>query len=166
MQGETSRTRLVGFSFGYDTTMILRDLPKDKLKELAKEDRIWVTIFPYRYQIKWTQRKWLKIYRYQKSEGCIKWIKCGIIRIDDCFGFFQSSFESAITEWGIGSIAERSFISHFKSRRQEDKKKDWNDWITYNQLECKLLVELMEALQRTLLKAEIHLPGNWYGSGC
>src|SRR5437667_986449 len=61
MQGETSRTRLVGFSFGYDTTMILRDLPKDKLKELAKEDRIWVTIFPYRYQIKWTQRKWLKI---------------------------------------------------------------------------------------------------------
>lgn len=162
---------LVGFSFGYDVTMILRDVPPEQQKRLfepkdmgsGKSRYTWFKQFDIEYlpkqyfrvrRMKWTLDK----------EGNKRRVPDGSARtIFETFGFFQKSFVKVIHEFEVGTKEGRALIVANKERRgdftemtQEERE--------YCKLECEYLAELMERLREYCDAAAIK-PRTWNGAG-
>jgi hypothetical protein len=117
-------------------------------------------------------RKWLTIAllnpdhnpKDKKSKASLKYYK-----VYDSIGFFQSTFLKAIGPkekggYGVATKKELEIIERGKESRQVFSASDIAEIKAYNQLECELLVKLMNALRDNLEIAEV-CPDQWHGTG-
>lgn len=162
---------LVGFSFGYDVTMILRDLDRSRLERLfqpkdmgeGKSRYTWFGDF----DIEYLPKQYFRVRRMRwdiDEEGKRKRVVAGATRtIFETFGFFQKSFVKVIGEFEIGTAAEREMIAANKARRGDfvEMSQEERD---YCAMECRMLGELMEKLREYCHAAGIR-PRTWNGAG-
>lgn len=163
---------LVGFAFGYDVTMILRDLPEAQQRRLFAPRVIGEGHSPYvwykGFNIEYLPRQYFKVCRVEIERGSDgserrRVVKGSTRTIFETFGFFQKSFLKVCQEFDIGTEASRKAIAEGKSRRSEfngigDVERH------YCGLECEALAELMEKLREYCHAAGI-VPRSWNGAG-
>jgi hypothetical protein len=143
----------IGFGFNYDVNQILKDLPIRCLDELqATNETTWLD-----YYIKWYSSKYFICSRkgYSGRESAI---------IYDVLGFFQASFLTACNEYLGADHPSLALISKGKETRNEFTWGDIDFMVTYNEMELKLLVEVMNILRQDLASVDIY-PSQWYGPG-
>lgn len=162
---------LVGFSFGYDVTMILRDMPPEQQARLfepkdmgsGKSRYTWFKQF----DIEYLSKQYFRVRR-------MKWVigKDGTRRrvpesqartIFETFGFFQKSFVKVIHEFEVGTPEGRAMIVANKERRGDFTEMTQEER-AYCKLECEYLAELMEQLREYCDAAAIK-PRTWNGAG-
>lgn len=137
---------LVGFGWNYDVNMIIRDLPQKNLIELWKTG----TTFWNTYSLNWIPSKFLNIRSGSRSR-----------RIYDVFGFFQSSFVTALEKWGF---TPQDDMEEMKTQRSSFSGEMKERMINYCLNECEQLAELMYALQDALIGVGLQTK-NWIGAG-
>jgi hypothetical protein len=163
----------VSYSFNYDVTMILRDLPLnrwarvlDRHLRMGRFGAYGVSI-PYRespidgdVQVDYLPSKEFKVRIMRGGE----WQK--YVRIHDTFSFFQTSFLNTITTWlgdsGYHDVIEE--IAENKARRGDfgpmtDKERH------YNKQECIMLARVMTMFAEKLEQAGIPALRDWQGPG-
>jgi len=159
------RVCVCGFAYNYDVNHILVDLRHTwrKMQRLSRGDYVGIYIDSrHRYVIKNIPKKALEIWRKEKAGK--RWKNTGYVRVYDVFGFFQCSFLRAIEEHKVSNPEQHAIIEEFKARRGEDLRLDWQGWKKYNEIECHLLVQLMNDFYKLLKAEDIHL-SNWWGAG-
>lgn len=136
----------VGFAINYDINMMLRDLDEQTAKILWDEGSVdWNS-----YRITWLPSKSFSVTDGQHS-----------VLVYDVFGFFQSSFITALENFGFEvpiEIKEGKFErKNFTAKQKEKTRK-------YNALECELLVKMMNKLRESMIECNF-LPDRWHGAG-
>lgn len=152
----------VSFYFSYDVEMLLRDLPLKKKIILFKTGKVDYNEWALRYY----KRKFFTIRqktgrKLADKSGQSVATGNGITVFDVC-GFFigQGGFIKVLQSFDIEVPPE---IIKGKAARSTFT---WNDYETikkYNQLECKLLVELMGKVYKLCEKINL-IPTRWYGA--
>lgn len=163
---------LVGFAFGYDTTMILRDLPASQQKRLfepktfgeGKSPFVWYKDF----NIDYLPRQYLKVSRVRIERGTDGKEKRIPIKgsqriVYETFGFFQKSFVKVIQEFDVGTPEQRAAVAADKERRSSFTEISERER-AYCLLECEFLADLMEKLRGYCHAAGI-VPRTWSGAG-
>ena len=169
---------LVGFAFGYDVTMILRDLPPKQQARLfapkefgpGKSRYVWYRDF----NIEYLPKNYLRICRVQveryddpetgERKERRKIVKGSTRAIYETFGFFQQSFIKAVDNFGVAHPDELKQLKASKERRGDDAWAIGQVERDYCALECRLLAELMERLRDYCSAAGI-TPNVWSGAG-
>jgi hypothetical protein len=146
----------VGFALGYDVNMILKDMPKRVLYPLWKGEYCHYD----KYRIEYRPGKWLMVSEGKKGGKAKRTAK-----LYDVFGFFQSSFVKACTEFlGENDPLLQRVIDGKKLRSVFT----WDELLPYVvpywESELSLLVRLMEALRSDLVSAGIPIE-SWHGPG-
>lgn len=159
---------LVGFSFGYDVTQILRDLPAERLarifadKQHGTEGRSRYTYWN-RYAIEYLPRNYLRVSRLLRNEEGNWYRDTESTRtIWEVFGNFQTSFLKTLQAYDIG---KRFWDDIDLNKRKRSKFARITKGIRrYCELECLLLAALMEKFRNQAHAAGIH-PNQWAGAG-
>jgi hypothetical protein len=157
---------LVAFGIGYDATQILRHIPDRKLREIINPRQGKngpVPIFFGEYAITYQQGQYLRVARIDRSGPKPRILKGSSRTIYETLGFFQSTFVKAITDWSIGTAAERAVIKANKDIRDEFAKLT-DQMIEYCTLECRYLAALMTEFREVCYAAGIR-PERWAGAG-
>lgn len=163
---------LVGFAFGYDVTMILRDLPEAQQRKLFRPKSFQAGHSPYvwfkEFDIDYLPKQYFRVKRVKilrNTDGTEKRIPIsGSQRtIYETFGFFQKSFLKVIKEFKVGTDAQRDAIEYNKSRRSTFETID-QEVRDYCALECDFLAKLMTNLREYCNAAGI-VPKTWNGAG-
>lgn len=159
---------LVGFSFGYDVTQILRDLGQERVSKLFEKKDRGAGHSPWTYYkdygIDYLPRNHFRVCRIERlSNGAVKPIKNSARTIYETFGFFQRSFEGVLKQFDVATPDEKQIIAHNKARRGvfETVGKEEQD---YCALECELLARVMEQFRDYTEQANIK-PRTWNGAG-
>jgi len=165
---------LVGFAFGYDVTMILRDLPEAQKSRLFAPHEFGPGHSPFiwhgDFDIDYLPRQYLRVRRVRRIRdrvtGQVKRVGVpGSLRtIYETFGFFQKSFLKVCEEFECGTEAERKLIAESKARRGDDEWEISQAERDYCALECVMLAELMTKLREYCDTAGI-MPRSWNGAG-
>lgn len=145
------------FGGNYDATMILRDLPKNRIENLLTMPGF---TFWRRFGIEWHPKHFLSVCLVGNDQKIVK----GSVRtINEVYGFFQSSFITALRGFEIGTKEQLDRLAVNKAAR--------SDFIVitqeideYNALECELGALLMERLRKLCFDARI-FPNSWRGAG-
>lgn len=141
----------VGYALTYDITHILYDLDRaTAIDVLAPSRQHWG--WWGEYGVKVLPRHELRIQRRGRS----KWS----FTLWDVYGFFQSSFVTALEKW-IGPDAPGLDVIR---RGKEQRGGTIDDVEAYNEAELKALVALMRALHGALSEAGLTL-SRWDGAG-
>lgn len=158
---------LVGFSFGYDVTMICRDLSSERRERLLapKETGPGKSRYTYfgSFGIEYLPRNYIRVCRVEKKlDGSYSTVKGSSRTIYEVFGFFQSSFLKALKNFSIGTdyleLIERNKEARGSfTRITKDIRK-------YCSKECELLAQLMEKFRTSCETAGIR-PRSWSGAG-
>ncbi len=156
----------VGFYFDYDVTMILRDLPPEKVLRLIDKDSRkpspeYRQPFPLDYgpyQIEYMARKHFRVRVRPKHGEKRPWVT-----INDVGSFFQCAFVTALEKWEIGTAEQRKAIGDGKNKRAGFKELD-AETDAYNALEIELLQSLMESF-RAVCREVGYIPTRWQGPG-
>lgn len=149
----------VAYFFDYDVTMMVKHMRTERLErllnpELRTVERRGKTIrLPLDYddyQLDYLPRKY---FRVREKGGDWR-------TINDVGTFFQCSFVKALELWEIGTTEQRKAIAKGKEQRSTfgELSKETED---YNELECKLLAQLME----TFREVQKYRPQRWQGPG-
>jgi hypothetical protein len=162
---------LVGFVFGYDTTMILRDLPPERQKRLFMPRMFRDGHSPYtwfhEFDIDYLPKNFLRVRRVKLVEVDGREyrvpIKGSERTIYETFGFFQKGFLETLKTFEIASKADLDIIDANKMGRAGFTE------ITpairhYCDLECQYLAQLMEDFRDNCNSADIK-PRTWSGAG-
>lgn len=145
---DTKRNVLVGFGFNYDVNMFLRDVDFATLSDLWDYgDATWRD-----YELSWIPSKFITIRKGKRY-----------VRVNDVFGFFQSSFVRALESWDVPD--PDGDIARMKAERSSFTwaELDAVSWYCFS--ECRLLVDLMGKLETALLTSGVDI-NRWYGAGC
>jgi hypothetical protein len=174
----------VSYFFDYDVTMMLRDIPPERLARLLDMDCRRIpgkpcSSFPldwHGFQLDYLPRKEFRVRRRLRRNpdtGRVEWSPW--IVINDCGSFYQSSFVRALEQWlhdasdddgnmvptAMGPVIAR--IAEGKEQRAtfgavtEDERQ-------YNHLECILLARMMERFRDMCDRVNIR-PAKWQGPG-
>jgi len=150
------------YSFSYDLTKILQDIPNDLLyllfrpelrarlgKDAVKGPRavIWNG---YKLNLQGTKFTIAKGDRYR-----VIW---------DVFKFFQSKFVGALADWKVGSKEMLDRMTHMKDKRADFDKEEFKDVLAYCLEECRYMAELARKLVDAHDKVELTLK-SFYGAG-
>lgn len=137
----------VWFAFDYDVNMILRDVPlkgENSVEQLKRTNEI----FWRGYRITYIRRKILRIARGNRRHTSY-----------DIWGFFQTSFEKSLSDWGLESTplieegkASRSGFASWSLKRIRN----------YNDDELRLLAKLAEKLRESVGPLELPIQ-SWHG---
>lgn len=159
----SSNAILIGYYFTYDVTMILRDLPTERLERLYTKDETQKSFYTFfgEYAIQFIPRQYFRVARLNRDT--LKAIPGTARTINEVGGFFQKSFVEALRDRKIGDPATIEFIGANKDRRSEFDIIGTTER-QYCALECKLLAELTESLRADCIAADI-VPRNWRGAG-
>ena len=161
----------VGFAFGYDVTMILRDLPAERRARLFedKEDANGATRRTYwrNWAIEYLPRNYLtvaRLYRVRTPDGRLvpRTVPGSSRTIYETFGFFQKSFLASLKMFGVGR-------DHWETIERNKAERAGFDATTpevrrYCAIECDLLADMMQAFRQCCLDAGIR-PRTWNGAG-
>ncbi len=155
----------VGFSFGYDINMMLRDLPRSDLKRLHENNSVdWIPEQGKRYWLKFIPNKWFELSYFEYDTKRKQWPKAKAkIKVWDVFGFFQMSFIRALEDWKVGA-ASQEFIADMKLRRGKFDASDADEIKRYCFEEVKYLVEMCHLLQESMDDAGIECK-QYHGAG-
>ena len=143
----------VWFAFGYDVSMILKDIPLhsvypdeptlEKLHRLGKLS--WkgfdITYFPGK-----------KFFVRRGKRTFVSY---------DTYSFFQKKFTTTTQEW-LGEIAE--IIQRGKEERENFANWPIEDIVAYNSEECRELIAVMHKFRESLKSANLSLT-SWHGPG-
>lgn len=157
---------LVGYYFGYDATMILRDLEAGKLRRIFDRSRAshGGGTGPYtwwkEYGIDYVPGQFFRVCRLDRETN--KPIKNSCRTVHEVSGFFRGPFVDALATYGIGSPQQIKKIIAGKERRGGEI--TTKDDERYCLLECQLLAELMERLREACELSGIK-PHSWKGAG-
>jgi hypothetical protein len=171
---------LVGFSFGYDSTQILRELPEERQDWLFADRQAnrrekggyhgnnWT--YWGDYALEYIPKNYLRVGRIVRGtielEGgpirTCQIIDASVRTVYETFGFFQKSFLAALQDFDIGR-------EHWELIARNKAARDSFTRITkeireYCRLECELLAELMETF-RSICHANDLRPKTWNGAG-
>jgi len=164
---------LVGFAFGYDVTMILRDLSAKQQARLFAPKQLGEGHSPfiwYRdFDIDYLPKQYLKVRRVKTirmPDGKEKRVavKGSQRTIYETFGFFQKSFAKVLREFDVATVEELQAIDQSKARRGDAGWSIGPVERDYCALECRFLASLMEKLRGYCLDADIR-PRSWNGAG-
>jgi hypothetical protein len=167
---------MVGFSFGYDVTMILRDLPPerrarllaDKPAEQGHSRYTWWKDFGIEY----LPKNYIRVCRTRlvptmgldgRETMTRRRIEGTSRTIYETFGFFQKSFLKTILAFEVGTLAQRERIRRNKERRGQIPRITAEER-RYCALECEFLADLMTIFRKTCIDANIR-PRTWNGAG-
>lgn len=144
------REEVVCFGLNYDVNQWLVDIPDHYLRELWDTGRIvWRG-----YKLSWVPRMWLEVSHPKTG----RWVK-----VQEAFGFFQSSFLDALDRWGLDAPDE---LAREKAARGMHTAGDKRRLVSYCQLECRKLVDVMtlvaDAAERAGCTPHVH---TWIGAG-
>jgi DNA polymerase type B, organellar and viral len=161
-----ARPILVGYGVGYDASQILRGIKTSTLRKIMNPRQgkngpryeYWGE-----YAIIYQQGQYLRVARIDRGGPKAAIVKGSCRTVYETIGFFQCAFVKAITDWKIGSQAERDIISENKSHRDTFSKLT-KGIIEYCKLECRHLAMLMEELRNVCTATGI-LPKQWSGAG-
>lgn len=140
----------VWYSFGYDVSMILHDIPL--LDTELSMERLHTTneLVWKGYKIFYIPRK---IFSVTKGGSTFNSY--------DTYSFFQKSFVETVESW-IGEVPE--IIAEGKAARDSFSTWDMDRIAAYNAEECKLLVRVMDKFRASVIEAGMTLD-KWYGPG-
>lgn len=169
--------RFVGFFFDYDISNILRDVPWEKLRQLADRESRTVIVKGKNGPREVVKSVTLAIdgehyWRFDhvpRKTFTLEKIGPGHKRIgkafhlDDVFGFFACAFLKALKQWNIGE-EHWDLIERNKTGRVNMTGIYSDEEIEYNRLECELLSQLMTALAEECRNVGIR-PSYWTGAG-
>lgn len=151
----------VGYYFDYDVTMILRDLPQERIAKLLDRDSRdikgsgWPLMMDVdNYRIDWLPRKEFRVRHMAAKKSVI---------INDVGTFFQASFLSSLERWQIGTPEELEMIRVGKLKRAGFVELE-EETDAYNELEIRLLEELMTKFRGVLDDIDVR-PMKWQGPG-
>lgn len=179
---------LVGFSFGYDVTMILRDLPPARRAHLLSEKPQGDGLSRYTYwsgerrqsfgfgieylknnyfrvcRTKLYRREWTDENGVPQVELYPRAIPGSSRTIYETFGFFQASFLKTLRAWDVGTVDERAEIEANKAERGavaiDQRQRD------YCAMECRFLAVTMERFRAVCLDPAVNIrPRTWNGAG-
>jgi hypothetical protein len=155
----------VGFSLGYDLSMLLGQLPKERFRKLydresrTRGERGFMSLpvdWRETYRMDWIPGKRFSVWLADDPRKRFD--------VEDVVGCFQKSFLASIRDWEVGTPDEVALIERFKSLRATFEDEDVGEVREYNRLECVLLAEMMERVRTSANDSEIH-PTSWYGAG-
>jgi hypothetical protein len=179
----------VGFSFGYDVTMILRDLPGESpgLNRFgapipSRRDRLLAPIergpgksrFTYwkGFGIEYLPRNYFRVCRL-KSVPQLHGMKQLAVpdssrTIYEVFGFFQKSFATATADFRVGTLSNHATVVQMKAERGSfgwDPTTGLDPEVRrYCGIECDMLAAMMETFRKVCLQAGLR-PRTWNGAG-
>lgn len=146
----------VGYSFTYDSNMIVQTLPERCLGELHQRGHTYLFLSPgVRYYIEVRSGKWFRVSRQENGKSVAS------ITIQDLFAFFACSFLKAYTQL-IGTPPE--IVSAGKASRNEFSLEKSEEIYRYWCAEIVLIEQLADALRLNLYGAGIFVT-QWYGPG-
>jgi DNA polymerase type B, organellar and viral len=144
----------VWFSFGYDVTKILTDVPllAQHEHDFFNLEHLWKRTETYYkgFHIKYIPRKIFSITRDSTER----------FHSTDIFSFFQVSFLKACDKWGIDASA----IEQGKADRNIFDTYTFEDILTYNFLELRYAKELVTRLYFAFKDCNL-VPSSWHGPG-
>jgi hypothetical protein len=157
----------VGFSFGYDVTMMTHGLPHETLMALA-------------------QRSKRPLYTWGRFKGQPRLVRYGKYGLDylprkmfllqfnrepqrmiyDVWSFFGTSYIKTLENWKVATEEEFATIKRGKERRPDTEESTFDRALEteYSVLECKTLCRIMEKLRTLCTKLGYPLR-SWYGAG-
>lgn len=143
----------VMFAGNYDFTHILRDIPRELLQDISKQNDKMRGILWNGYQIFCIPRKEL-------------WIKRGDISLTvwDTFGFFQAKFSDVVESMLGADYPDLDFIRQGKALRDKFNETDPQFIAEYNQAELRALVKIMEIFDGSMIPLKLR-PNRWDGAG-
>lgn len=169
---------LVGFSFEYDVSSILRDCTaRQRARLMAAYEQpasdkpakgrpgagwVWLDFPGYpRFGVNWLAKNHFRVCRADMTKRKVS-DRQTVRTIFDTFGFFQCSFVKALKNWNVGE-KHKAFIEKMKAQRGS-----WpritKEIRRYNALECKLLADMMEKFRDTCADRGL-FPRTWNGAG-
>jgi|SRR5215831_3705034 len=160
----------VAFAFDYDVTMILRELPEERIKKLfdraartaASGGRNALPVDYGKYQFDYLPHKEFRIRKMlDVKDG--KPVYGPYTIISDVFTFFQGSFLATLEKWNIGTEDERKIIAVGKENRR-DFGFVGTEVRNYNNLEIALLEKLMREFRAVCVDVG-YVPDQWQGPG-
>lgn len=170
---EPAGTILVGFAFGYDVTMILRDLSTERQQRLLAPRIFGQGKSPYtwwrEFNIDYLPRQFLRVQRCETffdefGNERRRAIPGSTRTIWETFGFFQKSFVKCLRDFKVAPDPVLEDIASTKDKRGGD---DWHigdHERHYCALECDMLALLMTRLRSYCTEADIY-PKSWSGAG-
>ena len=157
----------IGFYFGYDISMILADLSRERLTKLMDRDARKFTREDGRetfVPLDWGNRFDIDLVAgFREFRVRDRWRSKHYVTIYDSAGIFQCSFLKALKSWEIGSEEEWRVIEEGKSARSSFTEAT-DEVRRYNHLECILLAQMMEKVRDACNAVNI-FPKKWTGAG-
>jgi len=155
-------TRIFAYSFQYDLTKILTDIPNRDIfllyrPELRQRPAEQARLGPY--PIRWRGYR----LNLQASKFTVQRGKSKVV-VWDIFKFFQGKFVSALEDWKIGDEKLLSEMSRMKDQRGEFDRLDPQSVEDYCFGECSAMAALARKLTEAHIQAGLYLK-NYYGAG-
>ena len=147
----------VGYAFDYDANMILKDLTPHHFEVLAKDGAVrWGN-----FRIEHVPSKWLLI-----TKRGMNGEKNKTVKINDVFGFFQTSFLKAINSYIPDSplMSQLQVVVDGKAARKLFTYDELDAIIHYWSVEIALFKELVEKLREYLYSVDLFVQ-QWHGPG-
>lgn len=139
----------IGFAFGYDVNMILRDLSKNHLRLLKEKGSVlWK-----RWRIAYLPRKW-----FQVTDRLVD----RTVRIWDTWTFFLSSALDAWSKYGV-EVSE-AVRQGKEARGSQSYDALWTEIHPYWLEENRAYVRLLDKLREALHAADLYISA-WHGPG-
>lgn len=163
----TDRQKLfVAFSFTYDLTMMLKDLPSSQLYLLQRPELRTIQRDEHRVvmPIKWRGFKLNLQSTKFTVEDCRGQEKRMKIVVWDLFRFFGCAFTKALTDWGIRSKEQLASMQMMKDSRANFASLDAETIREYCYSECGALSELARKLILSHQEGGLELK-KFYGAG-
>ncbi len=157
-----NKTRIFAYSFNYDLTKILTDLPNRKLYELFRPElrkRTEEEAAKGPKPILW------KGFHLNLQGTKFTVSKRGVRRVIwDIWKFYQSKFVNACDDWKVGTQVERDLMQLMKNKRHLFDKMPFGEVKAYCQKECSFMAELGRKLVEAHKAAGLELH-SFYGAG-
>jgi len=167
-----NRALVFGFSFFYDLTKWFEDLPARAIYLLVHEEERErlvdgkVLFRPVRwrnYYLNYMNRRFtVATWKWDHQTGRRKITRRRTVW--DVFGFFQSKFTKALTDWSVGTKAELEHLARMKDKRQDFDRLPWDEVKAYCLLECRRLAILGRSLISAHEDAGLRLR-SYFGAG-
>jgi hypothetical protein len=143
----------VAFASGYDVNMILRDCSRRQLERLWSGE--WTMVCNGAFVVQYRPRKSFSVRRWGMKRSTVLW---------DTFGFFQSSFVSAVEQYLGKDWPALALIAKQKALRSTFTLGDVDAVSLYCRAECDTLVSLMGRLHGYMQDAGLSV-SRWDGAG-
>lgn len=172
----------VGYGFSYDVSMILKDLPPERMaRVLAPKEsgpgKSRYTYYLNRYGIEYLGKNYIRVCRVKRvrlpgaHDSILRTVKGTTRTVWDVIGCFQTwfcrqdkdgDFTGALVDYSIGR-EHWNFIARNKANRDNFTEIGETER-EYCRIECDMLAELMEVFRSHAHHAGIR-PRNWAGAG-